>query len=240
MSRIDFLLETPIAHRGLHNSEVPENSLTAFQKAVDKHLPIELDVHVLKSGEVVVFHDMSLKRMCGIRKRIKNCTYDEIHRLRLKGTNERIPLLSEVLKLVAGQVPLLIEIKYDKTPGKTEAPTLNILSSYKGKYAVQSFNPLSVRWFKKHAPNIPRGQLSRDYGYDKTIPPPIRVALKNLWFFPITSADFISYNYHSLPNRYVARLRRKGVPVLCWTIKNQAESKDAAQYCDNQICENIL
>jgi glycerophosphoryl diester phosphodiesterase len=230
----------PIAHKGIHNGKVPENSLTAFQKAVEGNFPIELDVHIIKSGEVVVFHDDNLKRMCGIDKEISKCTFTELRELYLKNSHERIPLLSEALAKIDGKVPLLIELKYDQPTGRLEAATLEILKYYKGKYALQSFNPLSLRWLKKHAPNIPRGQLASDFKGNKKVSILLKPLLKNIWHFSTTKPDFISYDIHALPSKRIAKLRAAGTPVLGWTVSDITESKEALKYCDNLICEKIL
>lgn len=229
-SKVDFLLHSPIAHRGLHNAKAPENSLPAFQKAVEGRFPIELDCHLLKSGEVAVFHDDSLKRMCGIDKEIANCTLTEVREVYLMHTREHIPLLEEVLETVKGKVPLLIELKCDQPTGKLERAVLDILSDYKGKYAIQSFSPLSLRWLRKNAPNIPRGQLSADF----------KPALKNLWLYTIGKPDFLACDFHALPNKRVEKLHSRGIPVLGWTIAKVSDSKEALKHCDNVICEKIL
>lgn len=241
MSKINFLLHSPIAHRGLHNAKTPENSLPAFQKALEGRFPIELDCHIIKTGEVVVIHDDSLKRMCGIDKEVANCTLTEIREVYLMHTRERIPLLKEVLELVKGKVPLLIELKYDQPVGKLEAAVIDLLKGYKGKYAFQSFSPLSLRWLKKNAPNIPRGQLSSDFKNCKCVSPLMVPALKNLWLYPITKPDFISYDIRALPNKRVEKMRTKNkLPVLGWTVTRVSESKEALKHCDNIVCEKIL
>ena len=241
MAKINFLLHTPIAHRGLHSATVPENSLTAFQKAVQGRFPIELDCHILKSGEVIVFHDNNLKRMCGIDKEVSHCSFTEIRELYLNHTRERIPLLSEVLSVVNGKVPLLIELKYDQKAGKLEAAAIEALKGYKGKYALQSFNPLSLRWLKKHAPEVPRGLLSSDFkNCGEPISPLLKPALKNLCLAPFIKPDFISYDIRALPNDRVKKYRDKGLPVLGWTVSHLSQSKEALKYCDNLICEKIL
>lgn len=241
MSKVDFLLHSPIAHRGLHKGvETPENTLIAFQKAVDNRFPIELDCRLIKSGEVVVFHDDNLKRMCGIDKEIANCTLTEVRELFIKRTRERVPLLSEVLTVVNGKVPLLIEIKNDHSIGKLEKAVLEALKDYKGKYAFQSFNPLRLRWLKKHAPDVPRGILASDFKNDKNISNIVKPALQNLWLSPIVKPDFISYDFHALPNKNVEKLRSQGIPVLGWTVRKVSESQEALKYCDNVICEEIL
>lgn len=240
MNRIDFLLKAPIAHRGLHNDKVPENSLAAFRAAIKKQLPIELDVHLIKSGEVVVFHDDRLKRMCGIDDDISDCTFTKIRELFLKDTHERIPLLTEVLNEVNGQVPILIELKCDRQTGKLEAAVIDIMKNYKGKYAMQSFSPFSLKYLKRHAPKVPRGQLSTDLSHQTLYAAPVNPIFKNLWLNPIAKPDFISYDIHFLPQKRVEKLRKKGIPILGWTARTEKERQTAIQYCDNLICEDIL
>lgn len=240
MKRINFLLHAPIAHRGLHDHNVPENSLEAFRRASEAKYPIELDVRLTKTGEVVVFHDENLHRMCGIRKEVAKSSFTEIRELYLKHTHERIPLLSEALAVINSKVPILIELKCDQRAGKLEAAAVEILENYKGKYALQSFNPLSLRWLKKHAPEIPRGQLASNFKNCKEVSPLLRPALKNVWCFSITKPDFISYDIRALPNKRIEKIRKQDVPVLGWTVTKITESSEALKYCDNLICEKIL
>lgn len=151
MKDLRFLTQNLIAHRGFfdHEQAIPENSFLAFMRAMEYHFIIELDVHLLKDSQIVVFHDDNLKRMTGLDKEIKNCTYEEIRKLKLLRTNEKIPLLKKVLNLVEGKVPLLIELKYDVKTGLLEKELMQVLSQYKGKYAVQSFRPRDSKLVSK-------------------------------------------------------------------------------------------
>ena len=117
---------------------------------------------------------------------------------------------------------------------------LEILKNYKGKYALQSFSPLSLRWLKKNAPDVPRGQLASDFKNSGEVSSIMKPALKNLWFSPLNKPDFISYDIHALPNKRVEKMRAQGLPVLGWTVKKVAESQEALKYCNNIICEEIL
>ncbi len=236
---LKFLTKSLIAHRGMHDmsNNVPENSLLAFKEAIKYGYIIELDIHLLSDKNVVVFHDDNLKRMTGIDKKIKDTTYSEIKDLRLLGTNETIPLLEEVLDLVDGRVPLIIELKYDTKCGQLESAVMNILNSYNGKYAVKSFNPMSVYYFKKNYPSVIRGQLSSNFvREDMNVSQ--KFILKNMLFNFLTKPDFISYDIDSLPSKVVARYRNKKL-VLGWTIKNKQQLKKARKFCDNYICENL-
>lgn len=155
-----WLFSRPIAHRGLHDTEVPENSLLAFEKAIDEGFPIEIDVRPIDDGTVVVFHDERLTRMTDRDGYVCNLTDADLKEIRLKNSDQKIPTFAEVLEFVNGRAPLLIEIKNESKVGTLERNTLELLNSYKGEFAVQAFNPYSLEFFKKNAPQIQRGQLS--------------------------------------------------------------------------------
>ena len=152
-----------IAHRGLHNidNSIPENSMLAFKKAIEGGFAIENDIHLTKDGEVVVFHDDTLTRVCGVEGKVEDKTLAELKELNLLGTNEKIPTLRECLELVGGRVPLLIEFKVVGGNAKALSEKANeILKDYEGLYFVQSFYPNVLSWYKKNRPDICRGQLS--------------------------------------------------------------------------------
>lgn len=231
-----WLFSRPIAHRGLHGIDAPENSLAAFGKAIEAGFPIEIDVRPIDDGTVVVFHDDKLTRMTDLDGYVCNMTKSDLEKVRLRNSDERIPTFNEVLEFVDGRTPLLIEIKNDSTVGQLERDTLELLSSYKGEYAVQSFNPYSMEFFKKNAPQIPRGQLScffdkKDLGFFK------RFVLKRLKMNKVSSPDFISYNHANLPNKYVTKTK---LPTLAWTVRSNAEMEKCLPYCDNIIFENFI
>ncbi len=157
------------AHRGLHTEDksVPENSLEAFRLAGRAGYGVELDVQLTKDGQVVVFHDDTLDRVCGVPGKLEEKSYDELKLLSLCGTNQRIPLLTEVLEVYQGRGPLLVELKNGSRNRELCEKTYAILSDYPGEVCIESFNPFIVRWFKKHAKDIVRGQLAawpKDYG----------------------------------------------------------------------------
>jgi len=236
---LDFLKQNLIAHRGYHNISlgIPENSLSAFQKAIDYNYIIELDVHLLKDNTIVVFHDDNLKRMTGIDKLVKNCSYSELQELYLQETQEKIPTLSEVLLLINSQVPIIIELKSDNKVGLLEKELMKILQNYKGKFAIKSFNPKTVFYFKKHYPYIVRGQLSHSYK-NSNINFILKYLLKNMVFNIITKPDFISYGINNFPINRIKKLKTKKL-VLGWTIRNKEQFEKNYQYFDNLICENM-
>ena len=155
-----FLTEKMFAHRGLWDKNYPENSLAAFNNAIENGYGIELDVNAIEDGTPVIFHDSKMSRMTGKDKYIQNLSKEELENITLLDSEEKIPTLEEVLKLVKGKVPLLIEIKNQEKVGPLERQVLDLLKNYKGEYAIQSFNPYTLRWFYEHAPKIWRGQLA--------------------------------------------------------------------------------
>lgn len=146
---IPFLTAAYIAHRGAYTRQIPENSLAAFQNAIDRGVSIELDVVKTKDGYPIVFHDARLERLTNGQGKVGNANLAEIERLVLKNSSERIPTLAQTLTLVDGKAALLIEIKNNGLPGQLEQRVLKELQNYHGDVAVQSFNPLVVRWFRK-------------------------------------------------------------------------------------------
>ena len=237
-----WLVEIPIAHRGLHDKNTPENSLAAFSKAIEKGFAIELDVQLLSDDTVVVFHDTSLSRMTGNDGYIKFLNKNDLKVLKLKGTKEHIPTFEEVLNLVDGKTPLLIEIKNSSTKvGKLEQKVVDLLKNYNGEYAVQSFNPFSLQYFKNHAPNILRGQLSGSYkGEDfNGIPFYQKFFLKRMALNKtISPTNFINYEANALPNRYVKKYKQ--IPLLAWVVRSKEEYLRVVKHCDNIVFEDFI
>lgn len=228
------LLRRPFAHRGVHN-EYPENSMPAFEKAIELNLCIELDIHLTKDSQLVVFHDDNLKRMTGANEFIKFLTYDQIKQYKLDNTNHTIPLLKDVFDLVKGKVPILIEIKTNNNMKKLVPILKEQIDNYKGKVFIQSFNPFALRRCYKAMPNILRGQLSSFFVRDhlkfyKKIP------IKKLFFKNFSHIDFVSYNLENLPNKYVNKM---DIPVLTWTIKTQEDYDKAKLNANNMIVDNV-
>jgi len=232
-----FLINRPIAHRGLHNSEFPENSLGAFQNAITNNYPIELDVQLLDDGTVVVFHDETLARVCNTDGYLNRLKKEDLKNLKLNKTNYSIPEFKDVLKLVKGQVPLLIEIKNAGLKvGVLEEKLYDILKSYKGEYAIQSFNPFSVKWFKDHAPEVIRGQLASFFKGDK-LSGIKKAILKRMKFNKTVCPHFISYNISDMPNRYLKKYSE--LPLLAWTIKTEEDFYKAKELGANAIFEGF-
>lgn len=235
------------AHRGLHSATVPENSLEAFRLARDGGYGIELDLRMSSDGEIFVFHDDSLLRMCRVNKRIASIKASEIRELFLKGTAHRIPTLAEVLSLVDGQVPLLIEIKPDSnTPALCKKLCL-IMDGYGGAFAVESCDPAVLIFFRKYRPRYARGQLISkftvaDAAKDKRIPKNRfkLFALTHLFTNVATRPDFIAID---------GRLMREPAFVLStklfrrigfvWTVKTERQYELCRKQGLYAIFENI-
>lgn len=220
------LISTDYAHRGLWNARYPENSLPAFELAARGGYGIELDVRLSADGEVIVFHDAGLERMCGVRKRVEALTAAELCGLQLAGTQYTVPRLSEVLALVDGRVPLLIELKGE---GKEEAlcqRTAELLDTYGGAFAVQSFSPLVLSWFKKYRPRFARGQLVTKIREVKGVKHSrlVGVLLSGMLLNVLSRPDFISVNGNrikSVPFRICVLLFKcKG---LVWTVRSDKQ-----------------
>lgn len=213
-----------IAHRGLfNNTDIPENSMPAFQKAIECGFGIELDVQITKDGELVVFHDKTLKRMCNDKRALYTLDYCEIQKLSLVSTPHGIPLFKDVLSCVSGKVPLVIEIKPEGDFIKTSKLADQMLNEYKGKYCIESFHPLVLKWFKKYSPKTLRGQLSTVYT-QKTLNKPVwlRFLLNNMMFNFITKPDFIAYNYkHRYRFTYKLCTFLYRPVTFAWTLRSQ-------------------
>ena len=216
----EYYAKTLYAHRGLHGNGIPENSLPAFRLAVEKGYGIELDVQVSRDGTVMVFHDGTLCRMCGdgVAGGICDYTEDELSAFRLADTDEKIPTFAEVLSLVDGRVPLCIEIKNDGDGIRTTEKALEMLADYKGPYCIESFNPLIIRYVRKHAPNVVRGVLSQKFWAHKNYRSFLYFMLGILSLNFLARPDFIAFNGHhyaSLPLRFA---RLCGAYTLAWTV----------------------
>lgn len=232
-----WLVDQPIAHRGLHDKTSPENSISAFEKAIEAGYPIELDVQMISDGTVVVFHDSSLSRLTDNDGYLKFLTKTDLEYLSLKDSDEKIPTFQQVLEVVDGKVPLLIEIKNEGKVGELEKNVLELLQNYKGEYAIQSFNPFVLEYFYKHAPEIPRGQLA-GYLKDAKLTFFKKFALKRMLLNKkISHPDFISYEAKHLPNRFIRKF--KNLPLLAWTVQSQSEYLRVVKHCDNVIFENF-
>ena len=211
------------AHRGLHSEDksVPENSLEAFRLAASAGYGVELDVQLSKDGQVVVFHDDSLDRVCGVHAKLEDLSYDELKLLRLCGTEQRIPLLTEALGVIRGKGPLIVELKNSSRNKELCEKTYAILSEYEGQVCVESFNPMIVRWFRRHAKDLVRGQLAtirKDYG--DTVSKPTAFLLSRCLLNFLSRPQFIAYRIGCRPLS-VRLSEALGAMRFGWTARNE-------------------
>ena len=221
--------ELPVAycHRGFHGEGIPENSIPAFKKAAEHGLGVELDVQPTKDGKIVVFHDKTAKRVCGVDKAISEMTFDEVSGLCLKGTEEKIPLFTDVLEVLGG-VPVSCEIK---TSGADFDPVFlegvyQILKDYEGNFNVISFNPFVLEWFKNNHPEIIRGQLAAGKD-DIGVKGFLGWALSNLLLNFKAKPDFISYKFDDKSFGFALN-RFYGTRLCCYTVHSMDDVEFAA------------
>ena len=217
------------AHRGLHDSVKAENSMSAFAAAKENGFGIELDVRLSKDGELMVYHDDDLSRIVGIEGKFSDFTYAELSEMNLLETDDKIPTFKEVLDLIDGAVPLLVELKVASGERGVAKKFVEVIEGYKGDFIVESFNPFALRELRALRPDIIRGILSTEYMKSpkhkgKTL---FRM-LQNLQFNFLMRPDFIAYEKNGSGVRNLRRIRRSfETTLIAWTIKSQ-EEEDAA------------
>jgi len=234
-----------IAHRGLHNAaeNIPENSLPAFEAACQAGYAIETDLHITLDGQVVVFHDHDLQRMCGVDGVVEQMTLAEIRRHNLQGTKEVAPTLDELLRLVKGRVPLLLELKC--APHKQDElcnRVFQYLAAYQGKYMIQSFDPRALRWFRRHAPKICRGQLGSNFlhkspdgkkhGFGAVL---VGFMLMNFMSRP----DYIAYDCRFAANLMRRLVCRMGAFPVGWTFESDEQLREGRKHFHCWIFQNF-
>lgn len=229
------------AHRGLWNATLPENSMAAFRNAVAHGFGMELDVHLTKDDQLVVFHDDSLLRMCGVDKPICDCALEELRQYRLNGTAEGIPTFDELLTMVNGQVPLIIEIKPDKRINELCQRVHARLQQYTGAYCIESFHPLAVQWFRKNAPQVIRGQLAHGlYGKPAKERTWLLRGLASLIQNVAGRPDFIAYEHSTDRNLPMILMRILKPHLVCWTVRSQYDMNVLRHRYDLQIFESFI
>lgn len=231
------------AHRGLHDNwtDAPENSLRAFQKAVEAGFGIEMDIQMTKDHVPVVFHDFTLKRICNADGKIADYTFEELRQFHLCDSDQKIPKFEDVLKLVDGKVPLIVELKIEALDTSICPAGDKLLSAYKGMYCIESFNPLGVFWYRRHRKEIVRGQLSDAFLKEGEYRGVLYFLLQNLVFNFLTKPDFIAY-HHKYPEILSRRICR-GLyhnTAAAWTIKSQKELDAARKNFDIFIFDSFM
>ncbi len=215
------------AHRGLHGNGVPENSLLAFKLAVERGYGIELDVRLSKDKVLVVFHDDTLERVCGIDRRVDEFTAEELKNIKLAGTDEYVPTFDEVLALIDGKVKLLCEIKEAASDSEVSIAAAERLKKYEGEYVVESFNPLSVARAKKILPDKYCGLLCEHYTLKDEFKKPLYHILQNFLLNVKCRPDFIAYNHLHMGYHAFKLMKFYGAPTFAYTVKSIEEEKAA-------------
>lgn len=228
------------AHRGLHGNGVPENSLEAFDLACKSGYGIELDVQLSKDGEVMVFHDTTLDRMTGVEKKLCDLDASELCELKLAGTEQRIPTFKEVLKLVDGRTPILVELKGETTDTSLCPKVAELLKEYKGSYCIESFNPYLIGQMNKLMPDAYRGLLYTNVIRDQKKASPLNIIVTVMGLNFIGKPNFIAYNEedrNALPVKIATKLYK--APKVVWTIKSQETLDLAHTLGETPIFEKI-
>lgn len=231
-AEVRALIAKPFAHRGLHGAAGPENSRAAFEAAIAARHGIELDVQISGDKRAMVFHDEELGRLAEEEGYVRGRSAAELGRIRLRDSDETIPALPQILKLIAGRAPLLIEVKGPgREVGALCRAVADALDGYAGPVAVMSFNPEVGHWFARHAPQWLRGLVVTERRRRWRGGLVRRLAL---WR---SKADFLAYDIRDLPSRFAEARRREGLRVLTWTVRSLADRAGAARHADQIIYE---
>ena len=233
-ARVAWIARHAFAHRGLHGPGVPENSAAGFAAAMARGMGIECDVQRSSDGQAMVFHDWELDRLTGETGSLAQRSAAQLGAIRLTGGSDCILTLRELLDLVAGKVPLLIEVK-SRRDTRVFALCLavrRVLEGYRGPHAVMSFDPRVPKWFKLHAPHTVRGLVVTEEN-DHTLLGRMRRRL----FLWQAAPDFLAYDVRDLPSRFAAAQRRRGLLIATWTVRSAELHARAAEYADAPIAE---
>ncbi|MCB2085542.1 MAG: glycerophosphodiester phosphodiesterase [Sphingomonadaceae bacterium] len=233
-ARVKWLAEWDYAHRGLHTPGTPENSPSAFAEAIGRGMGIECDVQRTADSGAVVFHDWELDRLTERKGPVEKLTVAELAEVGLKGNGDRIPSLERLLEQVGGRVPLLIEIKsrHDRRVRPLCLAVRRALEGYQGHHAVMSFDPRVSRWFSVHSPRTVRGLVVTEEG-EKGVIGKVKRKL-SLWQ---ARPDFLAYDVRDLPSPFAAAQRKRGLPLLTWTVRSPELAQVAFENTDAPILE---
>lgn len=221
------------AHRGLHGEGVPENSLAAFKAALEHGYGVELDVHLLKDGNLAVIHDSLLNRTTGLPGRIEDLATGDLKNYPLEGTEETIPEFMDVLTLFNGKAPLIVELKpVDGNHAALCEAACKMLETYKGVFCMESFDPRCVAWLKKNRPDIIRGQLAENFFKSRSdLPDYLKFALTHNLLNFTSTPDFLAYKFADRKDSFTTELCRKlwKAQGVTWTLRNQEEYDTAVK-----------
>ena len=231
------------AHRGLfdNKTKAPENSIPAFENAIRNNYGIELDVQLTKDEVIVVFHDYTILRMCGVDRKVNDMTYEEICQYTLLKSNCKIPRFDEVLRVIDGKVPIIVELKLEYNYKRTCELVNAMLGRYKGAYCVESFNPLGILWYRMHNNTVMRGQLSSMFFKDKQKGNKLLLFLmQNILFNWLAKPDFIAYNYqyrNAMSFYLCSKLYRPY--TFAWTVRSEQARQECEGYFEYIIFEQF-
>lgn len=233
-----WLIDLPLAHRGLHDEDRPENSLPAFEAAARAGYGVELDVQLSKGGHPVVIHDTTLDRIADDGRRVASLTPQELGEIGLVGTEHGVPTLAEALQVLT-DVPVMVEVKSSRLrPGVLEREVARLVQGHPGPICVASFNPVVLRWFRRRHPDTIRVLTATSQGLTGFTAPLLR-RLADLRDLPSVSPAAVSYDLKGLPHPAVDAWRRIGGTVIAWTVATEAAAEEAATVADNIIFEHI-
>lgn len=242
-------LARPIAHRGLHDAArgIIENSIPAIEAACDHGFGIEIDIQPTGDGTPLVFHDYDLSRLTGASNFVREMPLAEVRKVTLSGSNDGVPTLADVLDMVDGRVPLLVEIKdqdmrLGPSVGPLEQAVATTLEGYGGPVAVMSFNPHSVAAFAAAAPQTAVGLVTDAFGAEDwpMVPLARRKELVEIQGVEGVPLDFISHDRGNLSSPRVAEMKAAGLPILCWTVRSEAEAAEARRVADQITFEGYM
>ena len=233
-ARTGWLARWTYAHRGRHGPGVPENSLAAFAGAVEAGLGIECDIQRSRDGAAMLVHDWDLRRLTGLEGRLADHSAEELAQIAFLDSEHRLARLEDLLALVEGKVPILVEIKSRRAYDVEDscAAVATALADYRGKAAVMSFDPRVCRWFARHAPAVTRGLVMREDHVGMT-----RKAWQRHLALWAARPEFLAYHIAALPNRMVGNLRAQGLPILTWTVDDAEKLARAGAFADAAIAE---
>lgn len=233
MTNAAWIKELPVAHRGYHdlNNTVWENTLSAFSRAVEAGFAIECDLHYASDGVPIIFHDEDLERLCNLKGDVRERTSGELGLIAIGGTKDKVPTLKQLLNLVQGKVPLVLELKGREADDEGFAESvLEVLEGYEGKVALMSFDHWLLKDLKELGAPYPvgltaNGNTAEEYAtHEKAME---------------LGLDFISYYYADLPNSFISRQRDRGIPVITWTVRDEDARKRTFDNADQMTFEGF-
>ena len=241
----DWLVARPITHRGLHakSKGIIENTASAFEAAIAGNYAIECDIQLTADGEAIVFHDNDLDRVAEAKGAVKTLTTNELQKVKLRATSDRIQTLSELLEQVDGRATLVIELKtlWDDNDALARR-ALQVLESYDGPHCLMSFDPVLIACLRGLSPHTVRGIVADRFTdpYYDSLPLAKRHAMRTFAHLAETQPHFVSYYWRELPFEPVTEIRNAGHPVITWTLRSKEEASQALRYCDQITFEGFV